>query len=128
MPESRDPALRKLVMAADKDPDLLARLCKEPETIAEKYGVSLAEAEIAQLKRVGDLRRLVAEFTEARIPDPIFYPIDRWWAEEIGKHVLLYNPVMYPIRYPIWDWIFYPVPFERFRKVLNPGLLRRRPG
>lgn len=127
MPEKVDPAVRKLVMMADKDPELLARLCEEPEAVAEKFGVSLAEAEIAQLRRVGDLRRLVAEFTEARIPDPIFYPIDVWWGQEIIQHVLFYNPVMYPVRYPIKDWIFYPAPVERLRFMNRiPGLLQRR--
>jgi hypothetical protein len=110
-----DPALKRLVAAAEKDPDLLARLCAEPEAIAKEYDVKLSEHEIAQLKRVGELQRIVAEFAEARIPDPIFYPIDVWWGRAIADHVLFYSPIFYPIRYPIIDIlrervgpIFYP--------------------
>ena len=123
MPDHKDHALRKLVEKVDSDPRLLAKLCGDPHAVAREFGVELAEAEAEQLRRLGGLMKLVAEFTEARIPDPIFYPIDIWWSKAIAKHILFYNPIFYPIRYPIRDWIFYPIPFDRFQL---PGLLRRR--
>jgi hypothetical protein len=111
-----DLALKRLVAAAEKDPDLLAKLCAEPEAVSKEYDVKLSEGEIAQLKRVGELQRIVKEFAEARLPDPIFYPIDVWWGRMIADHVLFYNPIFYPVRYPIIDIlrdrigpIFYPV-------------------
>jgi hypothetical protein len=130
MPEKEERAVRKLVVMADNDPELLARLCAEPEAVAKEFGVVLKAGEMAQLKRVGELRRLVSEFTEARIPDPLFYPIDIWWGREVARHVLFYNPIMYPMRYPIRDWIFYPAPEQYWRGPglvgQTPGLLRRR--
>jgi hypothetical protein len=123
MADRKDLALRELVEKADGDPRLLAKLCADPHAVAAEFGVELAEAEVDQFRRLGTLMNLVSEFTEARIPDPIFYPIDIWWSKTIAKHILFYNPIFYPIRYPIKDWVFYPVPFDRFRM---PGLLRRR--
>lgn len=132
MATKEDLALRKLVAAVEKDPDLLAKLCAEPQEVAAEFGVELAKAEIAQLRRVAELQRIVSEFAQARIPDPIFYPIDIWWGQVIVDHVLFYNPIFYPMRYPIVDIvrdrigpIFYPGPVLRF----FAGLRRRvRPG
>jgi hypothetical protein len=123
-----DLALKRLVAAAEKDPELLARLCAEPEAVSKEFGVKLSEHEMMQLRRVGELQRLVTEFAEARIPDPIFYPIDIWWGRVITDYVVV-NPIFYPIRYPIVEMlrdrigpIFYPGPAER----LVAGHLRRR--
>ena len=112
MPKDDELALKKLIEAADKDPELRARLCKEPELMAKELGIKLGTAEVQQLERIGALMQLVDEFKQARVvvdDSPIFYPIDVWWKRTIFDHIIRYRPIYYPLFYPIFYHIFYPI-------------------
>jgi len=140
MPNKEEPSasLKALVEAVEKDSDLRVSLFKEPAQVAAKFDVKLRDEEVAQLKRVGELMRLVAEFTAGRdkvVPGPIFYPIDIWWKRTLGEHVLKYRPMFYPLfhvlRYHIFYHIFYPIGYpidlDLASRWSRPGgVLRRR--
>jgi hypothetical protein len=105
--KERDAPIRKMMDACDTDPALQAKLFKEPDAVAEKYGVKLTADEKKQIAKVADLYRIVDEFKAGRIggPGPIFYPADVWWKRKIFDHVLSYRPLYYAIFYPV----FYPI-------------------
>jgi hypothetical protein len=120
MPGKEEPsaALMALVEAVEKDPELKAALFKDPAKVAAKFDVKFKDEEVTQLKRVGELMRLVSEFTDGRrvvFPKPIFYPIDIWWKGVLRDHILSYRPILNPLFYPIG----YPI---------DPGLKWDRPG
>ena len=105
-------AIRKMMEACDQDPNLRARLFQDPMAVAKEYKVELTGDEVTQLKRVGELVGLVAQFKTGRIGGrgplsgyPVGYPIDQWWKQVIFNHVIsyrtLYNPLFNPIFYPI---------------------------
>lgn len=123
-------AIKKLMEAADKDPELRAKLLKEPQAVGKQWAVSFTEAEVTQLKIVGRLTELVAEFTAGRVigPGPITYPIDIWWKGALSEHILHYRPIYYPL----FHHIFYPVGpifYPRFGPIGYPGpWITRLPG
>ena len=104
---SNETAIRKLMHACEKDPELFKRLAANPEGVAKEHGVTLEPAEIEQLVRVQKLQHLVEEFKTARpgIGGPIKYPIDVAWKTALANHIIFYRPIYYPIFYPI----FYPI-------------------
>jgi hypothetical protein len=94
----KEVAVRKLMQACEKDPELFARLTKKPQEVAGEYGVTLEPDEVVQLERVHKLNSLVAEFKLGRvIGTPIGYPVDVAWKSAIANHILSYRPVFYPI-------------------------------
>jgi hypothetical protein len=100
---SREVAIRKLMQACEKDPELFARLTQKPHEVAEEYGVTLEPDEVAQLERVQKLNSLVAEFKQGRgIGTPIGYPVDVAWKTAIANHIVFYRPIYYPIFYPAY--------------------------
>jgi hypothetical protein len=106
---SKEVQTRKMIEACDKDPKMLAELCRDPKAFAAKHDVTLAEEEVQQLKKVGALIQLVGEFTAGRVigPGPIFYPADVWWKRAIFNHVVSYRGIFNPLfninilKYPI---------------------------
>jgi hypothetical protein len=101
---SKEVAIRKLMQACEKDPELFARLTQKPQEVAEEYGVTLEPDEVVQLERVQKLNSLVAEFKLGRgIGRPIGYPVDVAWKTSIANHIIFYRPIFYPIFYPAYD-------------------------
>jgi hypothetical protein len=101
---SKEVAVRKLMQACEKDPELFARLVAKPQEVAEQFGVTLEPDEVAQLERVQKLRSLVAEFKLGRgIGRPIGYPVDVAWRTAIANHIVFYRPIFYPIFYPAYE-------------------------
>jgi hypothetical protein len=97
-------AVRKLMQACEKDPELFARLVKNPQEVAGEFGVTLEPEEVAQLEKVQKLNSLVAEFKQGRgIGRPIGYPVDVAWKTSIANHIIFYRPIFYPIFYPAYD-------------------------
>ncbi len=92
---TKELAVKKLMEACEKDPKLQAELFRAPKELATKYGVTLEPEEEKQLKRVGELMRIINDFTEARIfgPGPIFYPVDLWWKRTLFDHIYRYEPL-----------------------------------
>ncbi len=102
----KETAVRKLMQACEKDPELLTRLVAKPKEVAGEFGVTLEAEEIEQLGRVQKLQNLVAEFKGGRgIGHPVGYPIDVAWKTTLANHIIFYRPIYYPIFYPI----FYPI-------------------
>jgi hypothetical protein len=114
---SKEVALRQLIQAGEKDPELFTKLLEKPEEVAKQYGVTLEREELQQLQRVKKLKDLVEEFKQGRvIPPPSGYPIDVLWKTTIANHILFYRPIFYPIfnrpisyRPIFYRPIFYPV-------------------
>ncbi|HTW78933.1 MAG TPA: hypothetical protein VME23_05225 [Terracidiphilus sp.] len=108
---SNETAIRQLMTACEKDPELFKRLVSSPAAVATEYGVTLEPAEIEQLGRVQKLQNLVDEFKVARpgVGGPIKYPIDVAWKTALTNHIIYYRPIYYPIFYPIYYPIFYQI-------------------
>lgn len=128
MPGKEEPsaALKALVEAVDKDPELKAALFKDPAKVATKFDVKFTPEEVAQLKMVGELKRLVSEFAAGRggiRPGPTGYPIDFWWKDVLHNHILSYRPIINPLFYHIG----YPAFLDRGSRWSRAGgMLRRR--
>jgi hypothetical protein len=105
----KDVAIRQLMQACEKDPELFAKLVDKPEEVAKEFKVTLGPDEIAQLQRVKQLQNLVNEFKVGRggLPHPSGYPIDVMWKNTLANHILFYRPIYYPIFYPIYYPVFY---------------------
>jgi hypothetical protein len=104
---SKEVAVRKLLQACEKDPELFAKLIATPKEVAEQFGVALEPEEVEQLQKVQKLRTLVGEFKQGRVVGPpLGYPIDVAWKNTILNHIKFYNPIFYPIFYPIPDPIY----------------------
>ena len=93
--------LQRLVLAAERDPQLMEQLLQNPEGVAEKYQAQLAPEEAQQIKHVAALRKVIDDYKINRdiFRNPIFYPIDIWWRKVISYHI---------IRYPVFYHVFYP--------------------
>jgi hypothetical protein len=101
---NKDVAIRKLMQACEKDPELFAKLIAKPQEVAKKYGVTLEAEEVEQLQKVQKLKTLVEEFKLGRvIGHPIGYPVDVAWKTAIANHIIFYRPIFYPIFYPAYD-------------------------
>ena len=120
--EQREIAIKRLMEAADKDPKLRAEFLKAPKEFAARQGITLQHEEVEQLTRVGELVRVIDQFTAGRIngPGPIFYPVDVWWKAVLADHVLNYQPLFHKLFPPRG----YPIgPVFRPQEVLSgPGL------
>jgi len=119
---SKEVALKQLIQAGEKDPELFTKLLEKPEEAAKQYGVTLEREEVQQLQRVKKLKDLVDEFKQGRgLPPPSGYPIDVLWKTTIANHILFYRPIFYPIfnvpivyrrpisYRPIFYQVFYPI-------------------
>ncbi len=104
--------VNKLMSEANINPQLRAELLRNPEAVAERFGVKLGEEEVARLKKLGAFTELVAEVKNGRISscDPrVCYPSTLWEqntlkeliAELIPRRRL---PIFYPVFYPAPDW------------------------
>jgi hypothetical protein len=129
MAKDREIAIRKLMDACDKEPELQAQLFESPKKIAAQHGVELEDAEVQQLQKVGALMRLVGEFKAGRVVGPggpIYYPIDVWWKRTIFNHVISYRSLYNPLFHHIFDPIGYPI--DVFGPELGPqfGVFHRR--
>jgi hypothetical protein len=115
--KGREPPIKRMMDACDKDSNLQRQLFENPNAVAKKFEVTLTSEERAQIEKVASLYRLVDEFQAGRFngPGPIFYPVDVWWRRKIFDHVLRYRPIFYPIFYPIG----YPI------DILRTQLLRQ---
>ena len=120
---TREIAIKKLMEACDKDTKLRADLLRNPKEIATKYNVTLEPEEEKQLKRVGELTRVIEEFTHSRVfnPDWIRYPADVWWKQTLYDHIVepqsLFNPLFHLKPFP-----FYPAPEDFLRRGLERQL------
>jgi len=110
---SKEAAVRKLMQACEKDPDLLTKLTENPAEIAKKHGVDLEPEEVQQLQRVKKLKDLVEEFKVGRgIGRPVGYPIDVAWKTTLANHIIFYRPIYYPIYYHIFYPVFGPISYR----------------
>lgn len=111
-----DDRLTALFEMAHRDPELKAELLRNPQAVAEKYGVEFSEGEVQQLQNLGALTALTADIKYGRLypRPPIFYPIHIWEINELLEIFkrLIPGPIFYPAPGPI----FYPAPpdFQRF--------------
>jgi hypothetical protein len=90
-----------MLVACERDPNLLEELLRAPEAVAKRFDAQLAPEELTQIKRVATLRQVIDDFKVNKevFRSPIFYPIDGWWRKIIYYHIL---------RYPIFYTVFYP--------------------
>jgi len=103
MADDRELSVKKLMLAADQDEQLRAKLLKDPEAVAKQYNVQFQPAEVEHLRKLGSLTELINEFKVDHVhvvPGPIFYPIDVWWRRVILYHIIFYHPLYHP-GYPI---------------------------
>ncbi|MGA2168551.1 MAG: hypothetical protein ABSG62_10085 [Terracidiphilus sp.] len=110
---NKDVAIRKLMQACEKDPDLFTKLVDNPQEIAKEHDIALEPEELQQLQRVKKLKDLVEEFKQGRgIGRPVGYPIDVAWTTTIANHIIFYRPIYYPIYYPIFYPVFGPISYR----------------
>lgn len=108
-----------LLEKADADPILRARLLTQPEKVAEEFKIQLEAAEIAYLKKVGDILTAIGELNAIILKDEVIYPAPDWLNRQLIRQVA------YRARFPR-DWIFYPVEIGRLREIFNANKLSSR--
>jgi len=96
-----DENLTKLFEQAHRDPELKRELLRNPQAVAEKFGVKFNEDEVAQLQKLGSLSELAEDIKYGRLypRPPIFYPIHVWQINElldIFSHLIPGGGVTYP--------------------------------
>lgn len=104
-----DDELTELFEQAHRNPELKRELLRNPEAVAERFGVKLKDEEVQQLQKLGTLSELAEEIKYGRLfpRPPIFYPIDVWRINEllnIFSHLIPGDIITYPGPGPI----FYP--------------------
>ena len=117
---SKEVAVKKMLQACEKEPELFAKLIASPQEVAGKFGIALEPEEVEQLQKVQKLRTLVDEFKLGRvIGPPLGYPVDVAWKNIIFYHILYYRPIFYPI--------FYPIPDPIYQQTVETEALYRKP-
>ncbi|NIR47808.1 hypothetical protein GWO43_05085 [candidate division KSB1 bacterium] len=101
--------LARMLQEANRDPNLMRELFKEPTEVAKRYKVNLTPHQVEKLESAGKFLDTLRDINFGRIEiDPVFYPVNKMLVREI-RDLIFYPP---PIRrYPIWYPGVYPAPF-----------------